>query len=79
MKKFLEIIDYINSYEHISTAETSSKLNEVSITIRDDQSDMTTSINIDLFNMPEAYSKIDNAIYQLSEYAKENYKELIYS
>lgn len=66
MKKYFEIVEYIQCFDDITLVQINQAMNKLEITLTSNLTNITDSIEVDLFDMPTAFDKIDNVINQLT-------------
>lgn len=66
MKKYFEIVEYIQCFDDVELVQINQAINELEITLTSNLTNITTTVEVDLFNMPNAFNKIDNTIEQLT-------------
>lgn len=66
MKKYFEIVEYIQCFDNITLVQINQAINELEITLTSNLTNITDTVEVDLFDMPTAFDKIDNTIDKLT-------------
>lgn len=66
MKKYFEIVEYIQCFDNITLVQINQAINELEITLTSNLTNITDTVEVDLFDMPTAFDKIDNIIDKLT-------------
>ena len=66
MKKYFEIVEYIQCFDDITLVQINQAINKLEITLTSDLTNITDSVEVDLFDIPTAFDKIDNIIDKLT-------------
>lgn len=78
MNKYLECLEYIESFSDVCVVQSISNLNIVKLTIINKKSNVTQEIKLDLFDsMSKNFDIIDHEIYQLCKYINDLYAQYL--
>lgn len=66
MKKYFEIVEYIQCFDDITLVQINQAINELEITLTSNLTNITDTVEVDLFDIPTAFDKIDNIIDKLT-------------
>ena len=66
MKKYFEIVEYIQCFDNITLVQINQAINELEITLTSNLTNITDTVEVDLFDMSTAFDKIDNIIDKLT-------------
>ena len=78
MNKYLECLEYIESFSDVCVVQSISNLNIVKLTIINKKSNVTQEIKLDLLDsMSKNFNIIDHEIYQLCKYTNDLYTQYL--
>jgi len=78
MNKYLECLEYIESFSDVCVVQSISNLNIVKLTIMNKKSSVTQEIKLDLFDsISKNFDIIDHEIYQLCKYTNDLYAQYL--
>lgn len=78
MNKYLECLEYIESFSDVCVVQSISNLNIVKLTIINKKSNVTQEIKLDLLDsMAKNFDMIDHEIYHLCKYTNDLYAQYL--